>query len=210
MRVGPIQPKRINDSNDMGRFVRKPPVETLAEMAATMTTQQIADEYGTTAKRARDWLARSGLKAQPMFGKGGRANRIEMIFGGREAAIAYIPQHDLIEAAKDCCVDLQVLYRWENYYGVRFKRTCRWCRKSLPYEQMRERAGGRIFHFCKDCFVDPNRPRILNYKTGHHERIQDEFADVPKWVSVSWGKPFGGIGWHNVAGIEMAKGWVME
>jgi hypothetical protein len=197
-----MKPSAIN-----GPYVPKPPKHVLAEMAKTMTSEEIGNHFGATAKRARDWLARCGLKAKPMR-PASRPNRIEIILGSREAVLAYIPNHDLTEAAEQFNVDLQVPYRWENIYGLRFRRTCKACLQSKPYGEMRERAGGQILHICKTCSVDTKRSAIL--RTAHHERIQDEFADVPKWVSLSWGQPFGGVGWHNVAGIEMAKGWVME
>jgi len=144
--------KQPDDNQDFGPYQKKPPREVLAKLCETHTTAQIADMYGVFSKRARDWLHRSGLKAQP-DGRPQNLLRIEQVLGSPEAAKAWIPEHSTQDAMEFFSIGEQVANRWERYYGVRFKRVCKGCNESLPYADMQVRAGGRIYQICKPCYA---------------------------------------------------------
>lgn len=50
------------------------------------------------------------------------------------------------------------------------------------------------------------KPKKPATGTGHEQRTQAEYDPaVTAWAKRSWGKPFGGKGWHNTAGLIMAR-----
>jgi hypothetical protein len=174
--------KTPQDPEDFGKYVKKPPVDELKRMAQTMTTAEMAVHYGTSAKRCRDWLYRSGLRAvQKCVQHIPGSDELIRRYKTREACADYIKSTEWTVAEAEFGVQPQAMRRWQHKYGARFRRRCMVCLDVFDAEAMHYMPQG-CSDYCRDCWKEPKRKQFAkqNYlRVTHHERVDHEYASAP-------------------------------
>lgn len=172
------------------RDITKPAVEfspdraELEEHCKTLNAKQIGQIYGVSAKRVRSKCKALKLVPQkeirPFCG-------IERDFGA-EHVVEWIKTHTIGEANALWPHTDQVFWKWERHYGVRFLRVCKNCQERKTYDEMALKNGSQIYHICRTCYQAADRPKIWSKsnRTSHHDRMDDEYANVPPLARVAW------------------------
>jgi hypothetical protein len=99
-----------------------------------------------------------------------------------------------------------VVLDWERRYGARAKRTCCWCKRVVPAEQMHRTRAGIIGERCAECKKPPGwsdaayaaleernarkgKNREVQWKTGHAQRLDEEFRQIAPALLLMVRKP---------------------
>jgi hypothetical protein len=168
------------DPDCFGEHKGKPPVEELKQLAASMTVAQIAEHYGTTEKRAREWIYRSNLQALPA--KPGTADQnLDFLHrkfdGDRQKIAVFIESNrmDVIQVEYDAADS--TLRRLERKYQTRWMRVCHMCTGSYRYVDMHMASRGSSNH-CKTCWEAKQakpKERVVTYDV-HWRRVDAEYT----------------------------------
>lgn len=186
---------------------KRPPIEELREAASRMTASEAAARYGVSPSTIGRWKSSTGVSFQKDKKRPQNYSAIERIVGTDPEAIrAWIVAHSIEEASEILGIDYVNTGRNERVYGARFLRTCKNCGQAKPYADMRQRQNGMIYKICSSCWIDPNRGKVLEYRDEAHRLEEEPNNELRRLCSLKMGKPMGGTGWHNAAGIEMARG----
>lgn len=163
-----------------GRYSKQSPLEArfigdydaIRDYLDGKTILEVSQDIDRSIERTRT-LFRKYDKA-PKSEAGGI--RVVADCGGLEAAREYIESHTAEHLMKRYKIAPCTLYNWEGRLGCRAKRTCRNCRKDLPYEQMWLNSRGRV----QDSLcADPECKKAKKRGTdGHADRLDLEFAGL--------------------------------